>query len=113
MSSNRLAFAALGMACIASAGAGGYLATRQNTVPTPAAAMAPAANATPVGTPAPVPATTAPERPVQETEAVIADTAKKPAAPPKTTVASKRIESPASASHAPNTGGTARGRPAH
>ena len=33
MSSNRLAIAALALACIASAAAGGYLATRQNTVP--------------------------------------------------------------------------------
>ena len=40
MFANRLAFAALGMACIGAAAAGGYLATRQNTIPTPAAAEA-------------------------------------------------------------------------
>ena len=36
MVSNRLAFGAVAIACIAAAGGGGYLATRQNTVPTPA-----------------------------------------------------------------------------
>ncbi len=40
MVSNRLAFAALAVACIAAAAGGGYLATRQNTVPTPASAQA-------------------------------------------------------------------------
>ena len=39
MLSNRLAFAALAIACIGAAAGGGYLATRQNTVPTPAAAQ--------------------------------------------------------------------------
>ena len=38
MFSNRLTFAALAVACIAAAGAGGYFASRQNTVPAPAAA---------------------------------------------------------------------------
>ena len=51
MSSNRLAIAALALACIASAAAGGYLATRQNTVPTPAAAMTPTPTAPAPGTP--------------------------------------------------------------
>ena len=70
MSSNRLAFAAFGIACIAAAAGGGYLATRQNAVPAPVAASS---------TPAPAPALT-PEKPVQETEAVVADTAaQKPA----------------------------------
>jgi hypothetical protein len=74
MLSNRLAFAALALACIAAAAGGGYLATRQNTVPTPASAQAtpaPDTKATPVAVP---------ERPVQETEAVVTDTPK-PAAP--------------------------------
>jgi hypothetical protein len=35
MLSNRLAFAALAIACIGAAAGGGYLATRQNTVPKP------------------------------------------------------------------------------
>ena len=45
MLSNRLAFAALAVACIGAAAGGGYLATRQNVVPAPASAemMAPAA----------------------------------------------------------------------
>src|SRR5258705_743206 len=110
MSSNRLAFAAVGMACIASAAGGGYLATRQNTVPTPAAAMSPAATATPAAPVAPVPATAAPERPVQETEAVVADVAKKPAAAPKPTGA-KRVESQGSAPRAANTSASASARP--
>jgi type IV secretory pathway VirB10-like protein len=92
MLSNRLAFAALAVACIAAAAGGGYLATRQNTVPTPAVAQTvPASTAQPAfastpAAPAMVPATT----PVQETEAVVgdaarpADTAKKmPAAAPR------------------------------
>ena len=71
MLSNRLAFAALAIACIGAAAGGGYLATRQNVVPAPASAemMAPAA--------APAPALTAEAPPptpaVQETEAVVGD----------------------------------------
>ena len=102
MSSNRLAIAALALACIASAAAGGYLATRQNTVPTPAAAMtttptAPAAE-TPAATPAGAPVAAVPERPVQETEAVVSEPAKKStAATAKPTVVSKRAEPPVNA----------------
>jgi len=103
MSSNRLAIAALALACIASAAAGGYLATRQNTVPTPAAAMtttptAPAAE-TPAAAPAGAPVAAAlPERPVQETEAVVSEPAKKStAATAKPTVVSKRAEPPVNA----------------
>jgi hypothetical protein len=72
MSSNRLAFAALGIACLGAAAGGGYLAMRQNAVPTPAAAQ---------GQQAAAPAATAPaaSRPVQETEGIVATT--KPAAP--------------------------------
>lgn len=66
MFSNRLTFAALAAACIAAAGVGGYFASRQNTVPTPAsAAEAPLSTAD----------TTAADHPVQETEAVIGDSA--------------------------------------
>jgi hypothetical protein len=39
MLSNRLAFAALAVACIGAAAGGGYLATRQNVVPSPASAQ--------------------------------------------------------------------------
>ena len=106
MSSNRLAIAALALACIASAAAGGYLANRQNTVPTPAAAMTPAPTATAEATPSAVSATTpaaapvaaaVPERPVQETEAVVTEPEKKSTATAKQTVASKRAEPPANA----------------
>ena len=45
MLSNRLAFAALAIACIGAAAGGGYLATRQNTVPAPASAQTQAARA--------------------------------------------------------------------
>jgi hypothetical protein len=75
MLSNRLAFAALAVACIAAAAGGGYLATRQSTVPMPAAAQgntpgpaAQAAPAQPAGS-----AATRPANAVQETEAVVAD----------------------------------------
>jgi hypothetical protein len=78
MSSNQLAFAALGMACIAAAAGGGYLASRQNAVPTPASAMSTVATATPAQAPAASsPAVAVPERPVQETEGVVGDVAKK------------------------------------
>ena len=113
MSSNRLAIAALALACIASAAAGGYLATRQNTVPTPAAAMTPTPTAPAPGTPeaattpagAPV-AAAVPERPVRETEAVVTEPAKKTAAA-KPTVASKRAEPPANTARQTAGGGPA------
>src|SRR5450759_2952441 len=53
MLSNRLAFAALAIACIGAAAGGGYLATRQNVVPAPASAQVQTAAAV---TPAPAPA---------------------------------------------------------
>ncbi len=87
--SNRLAFAGLAMACMVAAATGGYLATRQNAVPTPAAA----ASAPATTTTAPVTSTTATpstaDKPVQETEGIIGDTAAKPATPasPETTKA--------------------------
>ena len=96
MLSNRLAFAALAIACIGAAAGGGYLATRQNTVPTPASAQVQAPAATPAPAAAPTPAVqaaatpTAVAKPVQKTEAVVNIAA------PKTSVA-KRIEPPARA----------------
>ena len=60
MLSNRLAFVVLAVACIGAAAGGGYLATRQNTIPAPMAASAPAAPATaPAAAPA-LPAAPAP-----------------------------------------------------
>ena len=69
MLSNRLAFAALGVACIAAAAGGGYLASRQNTVPAPLAATSTPAS----------PLSSAAGKPVQETEAIVGD-AKAPTA---------------------------------
>src|SRR5262245_30272439 len=88
MFSNRLAFAALGAACIAAAAAGGYLASRQNAVPAPVAASS---------TSLPASAQPTAERPVQETEALVTDTPKTtqppapvaaPSAPPQRTASS-------------------------
>jgi hypothetical protein len=91
MLSNRLAFAALGIACVAAAAGGGYLASRQNAVPAPVAAISQPALA-----PTPSLATTA-ERPVQETEAVVNDAARTPAAapPPAPTGGSSKVTTPA------------------
>jgi len=79
MLSNKLAFAALAIACLAAAAGGGYLASRQNAVPAPVAATsapAPLVAGTPSSAPGPA------ERPVQETEGVIGDSAAKPLASP-------------------------------
>jgi len=94
MASNRLAFVILAVACISAAAGGAYLATRQNAIPAPTAA------ATPVSSPAPV------AKPVQETEAVIGDTARttpvsaqpapvQAAAPAPAPVTRRREEAPA------------------
>jgi type IV secretory pathway VirB10-like protein len=83
MLSNRLAIAAIGVACVAAAAGGSYLATRQN-VGEIAAPPAQAASATaPVG------------NPVQETEAVVGDAPK--AAPPAVTPAPAPGPAPAPA----------------
>ena len=71
MASNQLAFVALGGACILAAAGGGYLASRQNAVPAPAAAVVATSSAQP-----------SVDRPVQETEAVVADNVKAPAKAP-------------------------------
>jgi len=73
MLSNRLAFAALAVGCLGAAAGGGYLASRQNAVPAPVAAQAqpPTAITQPVA-----------PQPVQETEAVVGDTASRPAPAP-------------------------------
>jgi hypothetical protein len=90
MLSNRLAFAALAIACLGAAAGGGYLATRQNVVPSPASAQMqplPAASSstsmTPTAEQPPSTASLAPaSQPVQETEAVVGDrTPSTPAAP--------------------------------
>ena len=103
MLSNRLAFVALAIACIGAAAGGGYLATRQNTVPTPASAQAQtaaaaarapehtasAAVATQPGAPG------APARVVQETENVVGDAALRTSASASKTIAGKQGDAPA------------------
>src|ERR1700682_614364 len=63
MLANRLAFAALAVACIGAAAGGGYLASRQSAAPVPAAVSAPGS------------VTSSTAKPVQETEAIVGDTA--------------------------------------
>jgi hypothetical protein len=79
MLANRLAFAALAVACIGAAAGGGYLASRQSSPPVSAAVSAPGS------------ATSSTAKPVQETEAIV---------PPPTSVSvtPKRTEPPARAS---------------
>ena len=70
MGSNKVAFTAVGLACIAAAGTGGYFALRQNAVQEPAAITAPArVTTTAVDT---TEQAVTPERSVQETDAVVA-----------------------------------------
>src|SRR5262244_3796729 len=80
MLSNRLAFAALAVACIGAAAGGGYLATRQNAVPTPASAQAqqvPASAPAPSATDtAPAPAA-APAKALRDAEPAVPDTPRK------------------------------------
>jgi type IV secretory pathway VirB10-like protein len=95
MLSNRLAFAALALACIGAAAAGGYLASRQNAVPAPASAQVrtetPAAQAPGLRNAA----AAASAAPVQETEAVVGDTSSRAAATKNSPA--KRAEMPARA----------------
>jgi hypothetical protein len=96
MLSNRLAFAALAIACIAAAAGGGYFATRQNTVPTPASAQAQQA---PVAEPAAAPAaatapavvtrseTAASAKTVRDAEGVDRETPSRPASAAKASTA--------------------------
>ncbi len=86
MLSNRLAFTALAVVCIAAAGTGGYLASRQNVAPAPVAAA----------TPAPAPAATAQdEHPVEATEGVVKPTKVEEPAPAPAPVPVRQAEPPA------------------
>lgn len=87
MLSNRLAFGALAAACIAAAAGGGYLATRQNAAPVPAAAQVQTAAAV-TRAPAPVASPIVAAQPdaaaakaVQETEGVVGAAAVRTPAP--------------------------------
>jgi hypothetical protein len=91
MASNNVALTAIGIACIAAAGAGGYFALRQSATP-----GASPANAVVAATPAPTGSSVgAAERSVQETEAVVspATKAEKPATSKPATVKAERAES--------------------
>lgn len=72
---NRLPFAALAVACLVAAAAGGYIATRQNAIPAPASAQT-----GPVATTDSTPTANVPRAAVQETEATVADSVRKSAA---------------------------------
>jgi hypothetical protein len=99
MLSNRLAFAALAVACLGAAAGGGYLATRQNTVPTPASAQIQTAATPAVTAPAVAPQAEAmaPAKAVQETEGVIGS-APRTSAPAPNPSATRPQEPPARAS---------------
>src|SRR5204863_5998309 len=86
MAVNKVAFTAVGLACIAAAGAGGYFALRQNVAP-----ESTVATSAPTATPA------APSTPVQETESVVAP-AKTAALPAK---APKKVAVPATPEKSP------------
>ena len=80
MVSNRLAFAALSVACVVAAAAGGYYASRPAEPAAPAAVQA--ASSAPAQAPPVASAPAAPGRPVQEAEAVVSGPAAKTPAPP-------------------------------
>jgi hypothetical protein len=94
MLSNRLAFAALAVACLGAAAGGGYLATRQTVVPAATSAQQIQAAPAPVARELAAPVAAAPS--VRETEAIVGDRPVKtqaPAVPSKATA--KRAEPPA------------------
>jgi len=109
MLSNRLAFAALAIACIGAAAGGGYLATRQNVVPSPASAQMQTLPPTTSAAPAPLTATAEPSSPtaasapqaVQETEAVVGD---KGPSTPAPSVSAPKTASARRSEAAPRTG---------
>jgi len=86
MAANKVAYTAVGLACIAAAGAGGYFAMRQNTVPGPveAATTAPVAATEDA---APAARVTAPAKPVREAEIVAAPPARAAKTPKKAAAA--------------------------
>ena len=96
MASNNVALTAIGIACIAAAGAGGYFALRQNATPTASPATAVATTTTAAtGAPAATVEPPVADPPVQETEAVVSPLARtpKPAAPKPAPTKSERTES--------------------
>ena len=96
MASNNVGLTAIGIACIAAAGAGGYFALRQNATPTASPSTATAIT-TPATTGAPAATVEPPvaDPPVQETEAVVSPPTKapRPLAPKPAPAKSERTES--------------------
>jgi len=97
MFSNRLAFALLAAACVGAAAGGGYFASRQSAPVSVAAAVRPTE---PAAAPS---AASAPNSPVQETEAVIGDRSDKSGSAPKTGAASLPAASSTMAGSVPAT----------
>ena len=105
MVSNRLAFVALGFACVVAAAGGGYLATRQNAVEHASVAVeASAPQGQTAQAPTSVPSAQASTQSVQETKAVAGATAKSseavatpsaPASPAKSGAAARPPAGPA------------------
>jgi len=93
MFSNRLVIVALAAACVVAAGAGGYIASRQNATTPVSVAAAPAP-----AIPAPAAPVASTDRPVQETEGVVGDpvpkTTPSPAASNVPSASTKRSEAP-------------------
>ena len=87
MFSNRLAFAALAIACVGAAAGGGYLVLRRNAAP-PLAATSTVPSAV----------SAAADRPVQKTEGIVGDASKAPApaaAPTATSTRGEKVAMPA------------------
>ena len=95
MISNRLAFLALSAACILAAFGGGYLASRQNAVPVPAAALESTTSTTPSA-----PAARAADRVVRETAAGVSSRTSQPAAPGRAEPARESVPQPTQATPA-------------
>src|SRR5262249_35085085 len=93
MFSNRLLIGALAAACMVAAGAGGYIASRQNAATPVSVAAAPA----PV-TPAPAAPAASTDRPVQETEGIVGDTNEKARASSTSTPSAAASSAPSAAS---------------
>lgn len=77
MGSNRLAFVALGFACLVAAAGGGYLATRQNAVEQVSVAAATLPVEGQASLAAAAPSKPSASKPVLETEAVVGDSVKR------------------------------------
>jgi len=112
MSSNRLAFAAVALACIAAAAGGGYLAMKQNVAPQPVAATAAPSGQASASSPAATAPAAAPGQPVRETEGSVAEAAKTRAEHAAPAPSARRSETPATRTPATSPAGARPARPA-